>query len=173
MLRFCIMLVSMPSKIKRFMESATGVSVREMSRVAGLNHTRVGRQFNGESELSATVVIAIARAYHLNVLDALVAGGFITREEAGTSSVGQSLSSASDLQLAQEIVRRAASGEAGPDLTEPLDADVRSPISLDDRRSNVSGSAEDDLYIPENVTEEWAGRYAAHPDDGEPEDHTP
>ncbi|WP_164884546.1 helix-turn-helix domain-containing protein [Leucobacter muris] len=47
------------------------------------------------------------------------------------------------------------------------------PISLSDRRANVSGGGEDEPDIPENVLEEWAGRYAAHPDDGEPEDHTP
>lgn len=53
------------------------------------------------------------------------------------------------------------------------DAAIAPPISLAERRANVGGSSENDVQIPDNVIEEWAGRYAAHPDDGEPEDHTP
>ncbi|WP_017883499.1 hypothetical protein [Leucobacter sp. UCD-THU] len=52
-------------------------------------------------------------------------------------------------------------------------APLAAPVSLAERRANVSGTSEDEPDIPENVLDEWAGRYAAHPDDGEPEDHTP
>lgn len=74
------------------------------------------------------------------------------------------IAEALDLSLTDLVERaeRAANADA-----------VAAPISLADRRANVSGGGEDDPHIPENVLDEWAGRYAAHPDDGEPEDHTP
>ncbi|WP_157834194.1 hypothetical protein [Leucobacter sp. PH1c] len=75
----------------------------------------------------------------------------------------------------------AAIAEAlGLSLTELVDRAERAadatpapPIALADRRASVSGPDEDLAHIPDNVIEEWAGRYAAHPSDGEPEDHTP
>lgn len=47
---------------------------------------------------------------------------------------------------------------------------------LASRRRNVGGAGEDvssgeDFDIPENVEEEWAGQYAAHPKGDDPIDH--
>ncbi|KKI20583.1 hypothetical protein XM48_07665 [Leucobacter sp. Ag1] len=164
----------MRTAIKDFLERSTGASVREMARAADLNHTRVGRQLNGDSELSASVVVAIARAFGIDVLDALVAGGFITADEASRSGARGALHAATDFELAREIMNRAAQGSAGSVLTEPLDADALAAAGpKPDRHLKIVMGVGDDAKIPENVEDEWEGRYAAHPNEDWPEDHTP
>lgn len=153
MMQKCTRLVFMTAEIKKFLETATGVSVREMSRATGINHTKLGRQLNGDSELSARVVIAIAREYNINVLKALVVAGFITQDEAGNPSISDALGRATDFELAQQIMLRAANGTAGTELTDPLP-----PVkSLADHRDakNVGGTTKN-VVTPEMVQQSAA-----------------
>lgn len=159
----------MNETIQQFLSDASGgASFREMGRVSGINHSTIRRQLTGEGDLTAPVVVGIARAYNANVIAALVAAGFITGSEAAGYMTGVKLEEASDKQLAQEILRRAMAGEAGADLTEPLGDDNVIVGSF-----GQNAATGDDLVIPENVEEEWAGQYAAHTKGDTPEDHTP
>lgn len=68
--------------------------------------------------ITAEDVIAIARAYSQPVVEALVATGFLTSDEAFDSNMRSTLAEASDANLANEILRRLQNGQAGPVLTE-------------------------------------------------------
>lgn len=154
--------VTMNETIKGFLSDASnGASFREMGRVSGINHSTIRRQLTGEGDLTAPVVVALARAYDANVIAALVAAGFITGDEAAGYMAGARLEDASDKQLAQEILRRAMAGEASEDLTSPMHAD----------NVIVGGFGQSSDSVPEDVEDAWEG--AAHPDSEEPEDHTP
>lgn len=155
----------MNQNVDAFFKAASGgASYRQMGADSGISYSTIRRQLSGEGELTAQVVVALARTYGQNVLDALAIAGFITRDEAGTPHVVDALRRASDLELAHEIMRRAADGTASKDLTEPLPE----VPSLADRRKNVSGTVQ---AIPNNVEAEWADRVAAYDDTKEPIDH--
>lgn len=165
--------VTVNRDVDGYFKAASGnASYRQMGADSGISYSTIRRQLSGEGDLTAHVVVALARTYNKNVLDALTVAGFITPEEAKSPNVADALRRATDLELAHEIVRRAAAGEAGADLTDPLPF-VAPVTPLPSPGANVGGRPEDVPHIPENVEDEWAGRYAAHSDDGEPEDHTP
>lgn len=150
-----------------FKNASNGASWRQMGSDSGISYSTIRRQLSGEGELSAHVVVSLARTYGLNVLHALTAAGFITSAEADSPSLADTLAQASDFELAHEIMRRARDGQAGEALTGPLGK----VSSLDARRANVSGLGEDGADVPDNVEEEWGLRVAAHPDSPEPIDH--
>lgn len=75
------------------------------------SYSTVNRQLSGQSDLSASLVIEIARGYGLNVLEALVVAGFISEAEADAPPVDMVLKLASDVELAKEILRRAEDGD--------------------------------------------------------------
>lgn len=111
----------MRKTIQEFLAAAShDASFREMGRITGINHSTIRRQLTGEGELTAPVVVEIARAYEADVIEALIAAGFISFNDANKYAVGASLKSASDKELAQEILRRAMTGEATETLTAPM-----------------------------------------------------
>ncbi|MGR4009186.1 hypothetical protein [Leucobacter sp. 1207-22] len=157
----------MTKTIQEFLAAASGeASFREMGRASGINHSTIRRQLLGEGEMTAPVVIQLARTYNADVIDALVAAGFITEDDASGHSTSVSLRNATDIELAQEILRRASDGSASSVLTEPLPD--TSNVIVGGFGQNASTEE-----IPENVEEEWAGLYAAQKKGVEPEEHTP
>lgn len=72
--------------------------------------------------------------------------------------------------------RRAAAGKAAVDaVTDELVAAAnanRAVVSLQDHRDSKSVSGSDENVIPENLEEEWAGRYAADTKGDDPIDHS-
>lgn len=159
---------TMQQTIQDFLASASGnASYREMGRVSGINHSTIRRQLTGEGELTAPVVVQLARAYSVNAVSALVAAGFITEDDASGFAIAAKLSGASDLELAHEILRRAMAGDASAALTGPIPTG-----ELIVGGFGQNASIEEDA-IPDNVEEAWAGEFAAHPKGNEPEDHTP
>lgn len=148
-----------------FAELTNGASFRQMGARSGINHSTIRRQLIGEGEPTATLVVGLARAYKGNVLDALVAAGFITEEEAGSPNLAAALRDATDLELAQEIVNRTTAGSATETLTDPIKIDDQSNVIVGGFGKNV------DVEIPENVEEEWAGQYAADPAGDDPIDN--
>jgi len=148
-----------------FAELTNSASFRQMGTHSGINHSTIRRQLIGEGEPTAQLVVGLARAYNGNVLDALVAAGFITEEEAGSPNLAAALRDATDLELAQEIVNRSAAGSATKTLTEPIELDEKSNVI-------VGGFGKNDaVEIPENVEDEWFGQYAADPAGDDPIDH--
>lgn len=112
----------MDTELGKYFAALTGnASFRQMGQHSGINHSTIRRQLKGEGDATAALVAELTRSYGGNVLEAFVAAGFITKEEAGSPNLAEALRGASDMELAQEIVRRAASGVAGPELTEPID----------------------------------------------------
>lgn len=140
-----------------------GASYRKMGSDSGIGYSTVRRQLTGEGDLTAGVVVALARAYGANVIEALKVAGFITAAEAGRPSLTDALRNATDVELAEEILRRALAGEATEALTGPI-----APVIVG------SFGHTDDPVIPENAEEVWgSAAYSDTDDDPDPEDHTP
>jgi transcriptional regulator with XRE-family HTH domain len=107
---------------KEYLLAATGArSARAIAAAAGLDASTVNRQLTGASALTIETVVAICRAYSLDMAETFVGVGFITPDEADHLGRAHGLAEYSDLELAREIVRRIEESEATPVLTEPLD----------------------------------------------------
>lgn len=101
--------VGMAASIERlrdYVEQVTGgASLRSIAAATGYEPSTLSRQFVRKS-VPVETVIAIARAYHGDILLGLVVGGFITEDEAAGFTGRGSLAEATDLQIAQETLRR-------------------------------------------------------------------
>ena len=93
-------------------------SVNAVAAKAGLVQSTLSRQVRAEA-LTAETVVAIARAYGADVLDALVACGLITRDEIRAHGVKAALEDALEIELAAEVMRR-AEGRRSPILESPI-----------------------------------------------------
>lgn len=88
------------------------------SRIADLTgaaQTNIGRWLRGETPApKAESVVAFARALGHEPLEALIAAGYLTPEEAGaTVKVSPSLAGITTRQLLDELDRRIVSGDGG------------------------------------------------------------
>lgn len=75
----------------------------------GLAQTNIGRWIRGESVIpKAESVVAFARAYGQPPVEALVAAGYITAEEAGARARAKKtpLKEYSEVELLEEVLRR-------------------------------------------------------------------
>lgn len=95
-----------------------GSSVNAVAEKAGLVQSTLARQVKAES-LSPETVVAIARAYGDDVLDALVLTGLISETDIQRHGIKATLSDAFDADLTAEILRRLGSGDH-PILDAPL-----------------------------------------------------
>jgi len=91
-----------------------GSSVRAVAAATGADNKSAGRWLDSPR---ADWVIALARAYDADPIAGLVAAGFLTDADVRHTDVAAALRTATDLELAEEIYRRAAAGEAGQALT--------------------------------------------------------
>ena len=89
---------------------AREATVNSVATRAGVIQTTLRRQLMA-GKLSADTVLAIARGYGVNVLDALVESGFITADEVRKYGQRPVLANATDAELAAEIMSRAVSRE--------------------------------------------------------------
>jgi hypothetical protein len=112
-----------------FLELTGARSGREMARAIGIDATTLNRRLRSEPPVQT--VVAICRAYRLNVVQVFVRVGYITASEAAEGAVASALQSASDEQLAEEMLRRVREGSAGTAITEPMDANVGSATQDD------------------------------------------
>ena len=82
--------------------------MRDAAKQAGFNQSAFTRWKNG-AKADPDFVVKFARAFHLNVLEALVEAEFITENEANLKEVtvgGPALADATNEQLLDEIMRR-------------------------------------------------------------------
>lgn len=82
--------------------------MRDAAKQAGFNQSAFTRWKNG-AKADPDFVVKFARAFHLNVLEALVEAEFITENEANLTEVtvgGPALAEATNEQLLDEIMRR-------------------------------------------------------------------
>jgi hypothetical protein len=118
-----------------FLQLTGARSGREMARAIGIDASTLGRHLRSEPPVGT--VVALCRAYGLNVIEVFVRVGYITETEAAEGALVSALQSATDEQLAQEMLRRVRAGSAGTAITEPV-----SPEQL--AAADVSADADDD-----------------------------
>lgn len=108
----------MTTIMKWYEKTVRGDSVNAVAAKANVVQTTLDRQLK-KGALSAEMVVAIARAYRVDVLDSLVKAGLITREEIKAHGVRGALRDALDVEIAQEVARRLGDGDR-PILDTPL-----------------------------------------------------
>lgn len=92
---------------REWIESVSGEdSLREVSKKIGFNYNTLYRQVT-VGELLPQTVVSVARAYNADILEGFVAIGLITEQEKRRYGRAVTLESFTDLQLAEEAVRRA------------------------------------------------------------------
>lgn len=99
----------------------SGMTMRDAAKKAGFNQSAFTRWKNG-AKADPEFVVKFARAFHLNVLEALVEAEFITDKEANLKQVkvgGPSLSNATNEELVKEFLHR-----SGPHATRLFDSET-------------------------------------------------
>lgn len=86
---------------------ADGDSERAIAVRMGIGNNKVGRHLRESDPPVAETVIDFARAYGANPVDGLVAAGLVARDEALRAAASEPLRAASELQLLEELTRRA------------------------------------------------------------------
>lgn len=108
------------SDFETYIKAATKESsLYAIEQRTGMARATLARKLKGRP--SVETVVAICRAYRINFLEAFVAAGFIRDDEADAIAGEATLRSATDRQLAEEILRR-VSGPESEELTKPLHA---------------------------------------------------
>ena len=97
------------------------VSREEVALALGVSVATLGRR--KADRFSADDVITAARRFDISPIAALVDFGYLTHADLETLSLSAdtTLTAASDLELAEEMLRRVRDGGAHDDLTAPLD----------------------------------------------------
>ena len=121
-----------------YIKNATGEkSLNAIERKTGIARATLIRKLKGNPPIET--VVAIARAYGLSFGEVFVKAGYIRQDEADAMASDSALSTVTDRQLAEEILRRAIASE-GSELNQPLqlvDADPDySNLSDEDVRNN-------------------------------------
>jgi len=136
----------------------------EVSRSAGIAPSTVSRWISGSTP-EAAQVIAVARAFDESPIYALVVAGYLTAPEAGagvTTPRGLQLRGFTELELAQELVRRIEAGETEHD---------EEPISNVTHLGDVSGRPQDADELSPLEQLPFAAKSTAT--EVEEDDHTP
>ena len=110
----------MRTNLADYFRRLTGQSIRAIAQETGIEPSTFNRQMTGSTSVTVETVVAVCRAYDLDLADAFVAAGFITDSEANGLGAQVGLSHFSDLELAEEIVRRLAKTSASGPLTGAL-----------------------------------------------------
>ncbi len=139
----------MGTNVSDYFRRVTGKSARAIAQELDVDSTTLNRQLTGRTTLTVEVVVAICRAFDLDLADAFVEVGFITEQEAERLGASVGLRTFTDLELAREIVRRLDNETAGEALTGELSIE-----------SNV-GDYDDDVPVMSRE-EEQALRQADH-----------
>ena len=87
----------------------SGMTMRDAAKKAGFNQSAFTRWKNG-AKADPDFVVKFARAFHLNVLEALVEAEFLTEDEANLKQItvgGPTLSDATNEELLKEFLHRA------------------------------------------------------------------
>lgn len=134
-------------------------STRALALDTGIEPSTLNRQLAGEVKVQT--IVTICRRYGAPLLPSFVIAGFITEAEARSMSATASLSDASDVQLAEEILDRVrAHAKASPALTEPLRTKRSNVTQLRPRKSEDPSTVSDPRQTPsvDEVLERSAAR---------------
>lgn len=87
-------------------EAMNGETINELANKAGISSATAWRQFNNDLNFTAENVILIARAYHKDPVEALVAFDYLREDERGAASLRAALKNAPNDDLLTEIAAR-------------------------------------------------------------------
>lgn len=101
--------------------AGSNMSNREIAKKVGMTSATFHRKW-AEEAFVADDAIVIARAFGRSPIEALVAQGSLTEDEAKKAERGYSLSEYTTLELSQELLRRIEKSTQTPEyLTKPID----------------------------------------------------
>ena len=110
--------VGMTQEIMKWMQSTTdGQTVNAIAERSGLVGSTLSRQVKSGA-LTPETVVAVARAYHADPIEALLILGLITKDDVRRHGARALLESLSDRQLSDEVWSRLSRGSASSDLTD-------------------------------------------------------
>lgn len=109
----------MNAMMQWFETITSGETINAVSTRSGLVDTTLRRQVRG-GVLAAETVLAIARAYNENGVEALIQCGFVTSEEADEYASEVVFEGVSDQMLADEVLRRLHAGRGPIDRPEEV-----------------------------------------------------
>lgn len=120
--------------IQDWIESVAGTTLRQVALATEIPVPTLARQVR-EQAVTPETVVRIARKYEASPLGGFVAIGLITDKEANAMSVAEALGRASDLELANEAIRRIEAGIAGGAITDEADSVVAELPTMGQRKS--------------------------------------
>lgn len=97
---------------------SNGDAINAAAKKAGVDQATLNRQL-AKGVLSPAMTVALARAYQVDVLDALVTQGLITDDDIAAHGIRVSLADASDAELARAISER-LTGDRHPVFDVPV-----------------------------------------------------
>lgn len=109
-----------PEYLSIITEGAVGARIAER---AGMPESTISRWLSGKSDPRPRQVVAVARAYNVSPLHALIAAGYLDQADVDLGATVPrklQLRDFTELELAHEIVRRVEAGQGGV-LEDPLD----------------------------------------------------
>lgn len=112
-------------------------SVNAVARKSGIPQTTLNGQLRKES-LAPDTMVAVARAYGRDALDALVIHGLITEEDIRAHYVRTGLEKATDLEISREVSRRLVGDTTGI-YDRPLHFVSEPPAKFDPRKHYLAG----------------------------------
>ncbi len=133
-----------------------GDTPADAERKSGINRSNFTRWKQGR-DVDPVMAVSLTRKYNGNVLEALVACGLITSEEANLRTVGleEALEKASDRQLVLAVLHKLEERDEGTvtELVMPLDGEHPAvveawgpdakPFTMDDRKAAKTGDADE------------------------------
>lgn len=118
-------------------------SLRDIQAKTGISFSTLSRRL--PDGLSAEQVIQFARGYDAPVIDGLIAAGFLSEADRLDAAAGASIASASDEQLAEEVLRRMKlGGEAAGIFDQPI-SELPDNVHYEEHRFGAPFSAPDDI----------------------------
>lgn len=112
--------IDWPAYLRTITDGATGAKIAQRT---GITASTISRWLTGEVEPRPRQVVEVARAYGVHPIPALIAANYLSEEDVDLSEVTPrllQLRDFTDLEIAQEMVRRVAEGPSAI-LEAPLD----------------------------------------------------
>nr|DAK00013.1 MAG TPA: helix-turn-helix domain protein [Caudoviricetes sp.] len=108
-------------KRSEWLHSVTaGDSINKISQLTRIPYATIYRRFD-KGGIETDEIIAVARGYNINPVEALVKCGIITEEEAAGVTGAEALRLCSIQDIAAEIVRRNTAGIDQGTINKPID----------------------------------------------------
>ena len=97
-----------------------GLTQAEVAERTGLGQTAISRWLREDTNAPrAEYVVAFARGFNLNPVEALIVAGYVTADEAGTATEGRTpIADYPDMELLEELRQRFHTRKPVTDLTE-------------------------------------------------------